>query len=150
MSEWISLYVTFCTIIAISRHAEGSPKTGIYLTRQGLFVVHSTMDSTVHSIPLNSLEHCICITAMTNIRAGRDSNPVHLSFEPRPDWISSRGLLFAERECSTHIMISEWEEVLEWKNATMAVETSDIQKGGSRNPKKEGSQIGLNQWFQLI
>ena len=27
---------------------------------QGFFIVHSIIGSTVHSIPLNSLEHCIC------------------------------------------------------------------------------------------
>ena len=29
--------------------------------------------------------------SMTNIRSGRDSNPVHLSFEPQPDRMSHRG-----------------------------------------------------------
>ena len=43
---------------------------------QGFFLVHSTIDSTVHSMPLNSLEHCICTTTMTNIRPDRDSNLV--------------------------------------------------------------------------
>ena len=32
------------------------------------FVVHSTIGSTVHSMPLNSLEYCICTTTMTNRR----------------------------------------------------------------------------------
>ena len=33
---------------------------------QGFFIVHSTISSTVHSRPLNSLEHCISTTTMTN------------------------------------------------------------------------------------
>ena len=40
---------------------------------------------------LNSLEHCIYTTLMTNIRPGRDSNQVPLSFEPQPDQMSHRG-----------------------------------------------------------
>ena len=40
---------------------EGSPKPGLCSTHiewpQGLFIVHSTIDSTAHSIPMNSLEH---------------------------------------------------------------------------------------------
>ena len=43
---------------------------------QGFFIVHSTIGRTVHSRPLNSLEHCICTTTMTNIRPDRDSNLV--------------------------------------------------------------------------
>ena len=42
------------------------------------FRVHSTIGSTPHSRPLNSLGHCmtICTTMMTNIRSDRDSNLV--------------------------------------------------------------------------
>ena len=35
-----------------------------------------SLDSTANSKPLNSLERCICTTPVTNIRPGRDSNPV--------------------------------------------------------------------------
>ena len=67
------------------------PEVGImsYSNRMisGLLLVHSTIDSTVHSRPLNSLEHCICTTSMTNSPPGRDS----LSFEPQPDRTSHRG-----------------------------------------------------------
>ena len=52
--------------------------------------MHSTIDSTAHSRPSNSLEHCICTTPMTNIRPGRDSNPVLLSFKPQPNRMSHR------------------------------------------------------------
>ena len=38
------------------------------------FIMHSTIGSTVHSIPLKSLEHCICTTTMTIIWPDRDSN----------------------------------------------------------------------------
>ena len=42
------------------------------------FIVYSTIGSTSHSRPLNSLEHfrLICTTMMTNIRSDRDSNLV--------------------------------------------------------------------------
>ena len=43
---------------------------------QEFLIVHSTIGSTVHSMPLNSLENCICTTTMTNIRPDRDSNLV--------------------------------------------------------------------------
>ena len=35
---------------------------------QGFFIVHSTIGGIVHFVILNSLEHCICTTTMTNIR----------------------------------------------------------------------------------
>ena len=50
---------------------------------QGLFIVHSTIGSTVHSMPLNSLEQCICTTTMTNIRPYRDSNLVPPGYKPQ-------------------------------------------------------------------
>ena len=37
---------------------------------QGLFIVHSTICSTAHSMPLNSSEHCICTTTMTGFEPG--------------------------------------------------------------------------------
>ena len=58
------------------------------LYRQGYFIVHSTIDNTAYSRPLNSLEHCRYTTSMANIRPDRDSNPVPLSFKPQPDRIS--------------------------------------------------------------
>ena len=39
---------------------------------QGFFIVHSIIDSTVHSKPLNNLEHCICTTSTTSIQPSRD------------------------------------------------------------------------------
>ena len=88
---------------------EGSPKSGLYSTLiewlQGFFTVHSTIDNTVHSRPLNGLEHCICTTLMTHIRPGRDSNPVP-SFEPQLNRMIHRGrpILYCQqlaspREC---------------------------------------------------
>ena len=53
---------------------------------QGFFIVHSTIGSTVHSMPLNSLEHCLCTTTMTNIRPDRDSI--------RCEWAIGAGLRF--------------------------------------------------------
>ena len=53
--------------------------------------MHSTMGSTVHSMPLNSLEHCICTTTMTNIRPDRDSNLVPPGYKPQSIRVSHRG-----------------------------------------------------------
>ena len=59
---------------------------------QGFFIVHSTIGSTVHSMPLNSLEHCIWTITMTNIRPDRDSNLVGIlpGFKPQPIQMSHR------------------------------------------------------------
>ena len=40
------------------------------------------IDITVHSMPLNRLEHCICPTTMTNIRPDRDSDLVPPGYKP--------------------------------------------------------------------
>ena len=58
---------------------------------QGFFIVHSTIGSTVHSLPLNSLEHCICTTTMTNIRPDRDLNLVPPGYKPQSIRMSHRG-----------------------------------------------------------
>ena len=58
---------------------------------QGFFMVHSTIGRTVHSIPLNSLEHCICTTTMTNIRPDRDSNLVPQRYKLQSIQMSHRG-----------------------------------------------------------
>ena len=50
---------------------------------QGFFIVHSAIGSTVHSMPLNSLEHCICTTTMTNICPDLDSNLVPPGYKPQ-------------------------------------------------------------------
>ena len=75
---------------------EGSPKSELFSTLiewlQRFFIVHSTIDNTAHSRPLNSLEHCIRTTSMAHITLGRDSKPVPLSFEPQLDRMSHRGL----------------------------------------------------------
>ena len=44
---------------------------------QRFFIVHSAIDSTVHSMPLNNLEHFMCTTTLTNILPNRDSNLVY-------------------------------------------------------------------------
>ena len=43
--------------------------------------MQSTIGSTVHSMLLNSLEHYICKTTMTNIRPDRDSSLVQASVD---------------------------------------------------------------------
>ena len=58
---------------------------------QVFFIVHSTIGSTIHSMPLNSLEHCECTTTMTNIRPDRDSNLVPPGYKPQSIRISRRG-----------------------------------------------------------
>ena len=47
------------------------------------FLVRSTIGSTVHYMPLNSLEHCICTATMTNIHPDRDSNLVPPGYKPQ-------------------------------------------------------------------
>ena len=63
------------------------PETGImpysyFEWLQGFFIVHSTIGSTLHFRPLNSLYHCINTTTMTNIRPDRDSNMVPPGYRP--------------------------------------------------------------------
>ena len=75
---------------------EGDPKSGLnpfIEWIQGFIIVHTSINSTAHSWPLNSLQHCVCTTSMKSIWPDRDSNPVHLSFEPQPDRMSHRGRL---------------------------------------------------------
>ena len=57
------------------------------LNIQGFIIMRITIHNIVPSRPLNSLEHCLCSTSMTNIRTGRDSKPVPLSFKPQLDRI---------------------------------------------------------------
>ena len=68
---------------------EGSPKSGMCPSLmewlQGLFIVHSTIDSTAHSRPLNSLEHCIQYAKpqwQASVPAGIRTQ-YYMSFEPR-------------------------------------------------------------------
>ena len=82
LSEWILLYVTFCTIMAISRQKDVRSRD-----YQGFFIVHSTIDSTAHSMTSNIFEHCICTTS--SIRPGWNPKPVSRatngsSYPPRP------------------------------------------------------------------
>ena len=83
-TEWILLYVTFCTWqYRDRRKSEAGIMPYCYLEWfQGFFIVYSTTGSTVHSMPLNSLEHCICTTTMTNIWPDRDSNLVSPVYKP--------------------------------------------------------------------
>ena len=55
---------------------------------QGFFIVHRQH---VHYMPLNSFEHCVCTTTMTNIRPDRDSNLVPTVYKPRSTPMSYRG-----------------------------------------------------------
>ena len=69
---------------------EGTPKPGLCPTlisndfKGSLkYTVQSTIGSTVHFIPFNSLEHCICTTTMTNIRPNRGSRLVPPGYKPQ-------------------------------------------------------------------
>ena len=83
---WILLYVASCTIMAISRQKEAQSRDyALLLFRMTSRVIWpSTIGSTVHSMPLNSLEHCICTATMTNIRIDRDSKLVPTNEPSRP------------------------------------------------------------------
>ena len=84
--EWILLNVAFCTIMEKSRQKEAQLRDcGLLLSNdlKWFFIVHSTIDSTIHSRPLYSFAHCICTTSTTNILPGRDLDPLPLSFEWR-------------------------------------------------------------------
>ena len=60
-------------------------------SRVRYFIVHSTIGSTVHFRPLNSLEHCICTTTTTNIRPDWDSYLVPPGYKPQSIRVSHRG-----------------------------------------------------------
>ena len=64
-----------------------------YRTTSGVLYGAQCIDSTAHSIPLNSLEHCICTTPMTNIRPDRASSSVTSEFPATTgrDRMSHRG-----------------------------------------------------------
>ena len=118
--EWILLYVAFCTIMEISRQKEARSRVympySYFKWLQGFFIVHSTIGSTVHSMPLNSLEHCICTTTMTNIHPARDSNLVPPGYKPQQIWMRNRGRLykpwkqkgFFQFEISINILVSSF------------------------------------------
>ena len=72
--------------------------------------MHSTIGSTVHSMPLNSLEHCICTTTMTNIRPDRDSNLVPPGYKPQSIRMSHRG---RPSQVEYHIEYSHIEQKVE-------------------------------------
>ena len=88
---WILLYVAFCTIMAISRQKEARSRDYALLlfrmTTGFFFIVHSTIGSTVHSRPLNSLEHCYAqprwqISGPTGIRTWYP----HVTSPSRYEW----------------------------------------------------------------
>ena len=74
---------------------------------QGFFIVHSAIGSTIHPMPLNSLEHCICTTTMTNIRPDRDSNLVPSGYKPQSIWMSHRGRPHVLLLLLSHCLLSD-------------------------------------------
>ena len=76
--------------MAISRQKEARSRDYallLFRMTSRVFIVHSMIGSTVHSRPLNSLQHCICTTMMTNIRPDRDS---HLQARSRDFCVGGR------------------------------------------------------------
>ena len=70
-SKWILLYVAFYTIGAITRQKKAQCRDYAPLLSndsKGSFKCIGTIESTKPSRHLNSLEHCICTTSMTNTR----------------------------------------------------------------------------------
>ena len=96
MNEWILFYVAFCTIMAISRQKEAGTMTYSYFEwLQGFFIVHSTIGSAVHSMPLNSLEHCICTQPRWQISAPTEIQTWYpqVTSPSRYEWAIGAGLL---------------------------------------------------------
>ena len=100
MCVWILLYVAFCTIMAISRQKEARAETMPYSYFEWLqgffimflvFIVHSTIGSSVRSRPLNILEHCIWTATMTNTRPDRNSSLVPPDYKPQSIRMSHQG-----------------------------------------------------------
>ena len=58
---------------------------------QGFCIVHSTIDSTAHSMHLASLEHCIQCMHMHNSDDKHPNWLENLSLEPQPERVSNRG-----------------------------------------------------------
>ena len=61
---------------------EGSPKPGLCPTLILNNLKGSLQYHRQHCTPLNSLEHCICRTTMTNVRPDRGLNLVHPGYKP--------------------------------------------------------------------
>ena len=90
LSELILLYVAFCTIMGISRQKEARRRDYAPLLFRMTLIVHSTIGSTVHSMPLNKLEHYICTPTITNIRPNRASNLAPPGYKPQSIQMSHR------------------------------------------------------------
>ena len=73
-----SLCPVFLVMVSQSEMHVSQVTESKYWTMPYYYQVHSSIDGTAHSSPLNSLEHCICTTPRTNIRPSRDS-----CFDPR-------------------------------------------------------------------
>ena len=68
LAGWVGEY-RFTSLSAQSWQYRDRRKPYFYFEwLQVFFIVQSTIGSTVHSMLLNSLEHCLCTTTMTNIR----------------------------------------------------------------------------------
>ena len=85
----------FLQIEAISRQKEARSRDYALLlfqmTSRVLYSAQYHRQNSVHSMLLNSLEHCICTTTMTNILPDRDSSLRPPGYEPQPIRMSHRG-----------------------------------------------------------
>ena len=76
-------YIALCTFMAKSQQKEARNLDYGLLSSNDFKpsrILYNNMDITAHSSPLNSREHCIRTTSMTNIQPGWDSNPVPSHF----------------------------------------------------------------------
>ena len=96
--EWVNIALRHVLHIeAITRQKEARSRDNAYSYfewLQGFFIVHSTIDSTIHPRHFNSLDDCICTTTMINIRPDRESNLVPSGYKPKSirmsQWVRPR------------------------------------------------------------
>ena len=92
--------------MAISRQKEARTMPYSYFEwLQGLFIVHSTIGSTSHSMPLNSLEHCIYAQPRWQIPvpAGIRTWYHQVTSPSRYEWVIGAG-----RKCYLHWRSHKW------------------------------------------
>ena len=101
--EWVSELILLCVAFCAMRQYcdKRKPEAGTMLYSSfkwllGLFIVQSIINSTIHFMPLNSLDHCICTATMKTSRPDRDSNRVPPGYKPQSIRMSHRGRLWRE------------------------------------------------------
>ena len=79
VSEWLNINLRSLMQNLVNIAIEESFALLFIEWLQGFFIVYSTIGTTARFRPLNSLEHCIITSPITNIQGGPDSNPVYTS-----------------------------------------------------------------------